>query len=56
MWEAVADYADGTSIKRLFEPKPWKTEQQDQYEIECWLIERHPGCTFYSVNWIFEEE
>ncbi len=52
MWEARAEYEDGTSIERYFEPNDNITENEDQYGIECWLLEEHPGCTWYSVNWI----
>jgi hypothetical protein len=52
MWEARAEYADGTRVERLFESNPRKNENDEQYELECWLIERHDGCVWYSVNWI----
>lgn len=50
-WIAVAEYADGTSIEKSF---PFhggsiREENQEQYDIECWLIHRHAGCTYYSV-------
>ena len=54
MWEARAEYADGTSVERLFEYHGGsiREENQEQYDIECWLIERHPDCTWYSVNYV----
>ena len=52
MWEARAEYADGTSVYRVFESDPCKGDADEQYELEQWLIERHDGCTWYSVNWI----
>lgn len=58
MWEAYAQYADGTEIRQYFtyqENDNWQSENERQYELECWLIERHPGCTFYSVSYITEE-
>lgn len=55
MWEAVAEYSDGTSVRRLFQYSATVNENQQQYDIECWLLDRHPGCTFYSVNYIEEE-
>jgi len=55
MWEARAEYKDGTSIERYFEASESLNENEDQYMIECWLLERHPGCIWYSVNWIYAE-
>lgn len=52
MWEARAEYADETSCELYFERNERYTENEDQYNIECILIERHPGCTWYSVNWM----
>ncbi len=54
MWEAVAEYADGTSVRRLFAYSEGRNENDQQYDLECWLLERHPGCTWYSVNYIEE--
>lgn len=54
MWEAVAEYADGSSVRRLFSNNENMSDNEQQYEIECWLIGRHEGCTWYSVNWINE--
>lgn len=51
MWEARAEYADGTTVERFFEDDENKPDADQQYEIECWLLERHPDCTWYSVNW-----
>lgn len=55
MWEAKAEYADGTSVCRYFEDDPRNGEADYQYCLECWLIERHPDCEWYSVCWIEEE-
>ena len=52
MWEARAEYADGTTVERLFEYNDRRSDNDQQYELECWLIERHPGCTWYSVNYV----
>ena len=52
MWEARAEYEDGTIVERYFEANDSIGEHEDQYNIECWLIERHEGITWYSVNWI----
>ena len=52
MWEARAEYKDGTSVERYFETSESLSENEDQYMIECWLLERHPGCTWYPVSWV----
>lgn len=57
-WEACADYADGTSICKLFpydEHDSYKEESERQYELEAWLLSRQEGCTWYSVNLMKEE-
>ena len=55
MWEAIAEYSDGTKIRRLFYYRHGVSESEQQYDIECWLLGRHEGCTFYTVNYIQEE-
>jgi hypothetical protein len=51
-WLAEAEYADGTTIERWF---PYNeggnpiAENDRQYDIECWLLEQHPDCTWMSV-------
>ena len=55
MWNAVAEYADGTRIEKNFpyyEDGNYQAECERQHELEAWLIEQHEGCTFYSVNYI----
>lgn len=52
MWEARARYKDRTEVDRLFEESPSLSEEEDQFRLEEWLIERHPGCVWYSVNWV----
>lgn len=54
MWEARADYADGTTVERLFADNG-RSDSDQQYAIECWLLERHPDCTWYSVNYVEAE-
>lgn len=54
-WLATADYADGTHIEKKFpytENGNYGLECERQYEMECWLIEAHDGCTFYSVDYV----
>lgn len=57
-WEAYAECADGTTIKKFFNYTGYPTytaEQNRQHEIEAWLIEvaceKHGGCEFYSVSY-----
>lgn len=52
MWNAVAEYADGTRIEKTFhytEGGDYRAECKRQYEIEAWLLEQHEDCTYYSV-------
>jgi hypothetical protein len=51
MWIAKAEYADGTTVERLFAYNDSQSESDQQYQIECWLIERHEGCIWYSVDY-----
>ena len=53
-WEAIAEYEDGTRVERLFAYNEHRPDGDQEYELECWLIERHPGCTYYSVNFVSE--
>ena len=55
MWEARAEYEDGTTIERLFCDNPSMSDEDRQYQLECWLVERRPGCVWYSVNWVQED-
>ena len=61
MWEAIAEYMDGTRIEKLFpyqENGNWLLENKRQNELECWLIEQteeHKGCIFYSVCYVDED-
>lgn len=54
MWEAVAEYEDGSRVRQLFDYNERESENEQQYRLECWLIERAKGCTWYSVNFIDE--
>lgn len=55
MWEAVAEYAGGESVRRLFAYSEYRDDNDQQYDIECWLLGLHPNCTWYSVNYIEAE-
>lgn len=53
MWNAVAEYEDGARIEKNFpycENGNYEAECEKQYQLECWLIEQHEGCTYYSVS------
>lgn len=55
MWNAVAEYADGTRIEKSFpynEAGNYGAECERQYELESWLIGQHENCTYYSVSYI----
>lgn len=58
MWEAIGRYADGTEIVKYFpyhEDDNYRKECERQHQLECWLIEEHDGCIFYSVGYVEEE-
>lgn len=52
LWEARAEYADGTTYEKYFAYNPERNESEQQYDIEAFLIERKEGCTWYSVNFV----
>lgn len=55
MWEAIARYADGIEIRKYFpynENGNYLAENERQYELECWLLEQHEDCVWYSVNYV----
>ena len=59
MWIARAKYADGSEIEKRFPYTAdgnYARECEEQYEIECLLLERETGspCVWYSVE--YEEE
>ena len=56
MWETRARYEGGTEIEQSFPANEHKSEAEQQYELECWLLEQHPGCVWHSVNWVKLEE
>jgi len=54
-WEAVGRYDDGTEIVKYFpyyEDGNYSAEADRQYSLENWIIDAHPGCNFYSVNYV----
>jgi hypothetical protein len=55
MWMASARYADGTEIEQYFpyrEDGNYNRECDRQYGLECWLLERHAECVWYSVVYV----
>lgn len=59
MWVARAKYADGSEIEETFSYNAngnYAKECDEQYEIECWLLERETDspCIWYSVD--YEED
>ena len=53
-WIGYAEYADGTYVEKEFPYNAnghYTKECEEQYDIECWLIEHHEDCTFYSVSY-----
>ncbi len=56
-WEARATYSDGTEIEKRFPytaAGDYRKEAKEQHKYENWLIEAHPGCEWYSVNYVDE--
>ena len=56
MWIARARYADGSEIEKEFPYTAngnYGKEYEEQYEIECWLLERETDspCIWYSVDY-----
>ena len=53
-WVARATYADGTEIEKTFAYTAngnYEKECEEQYNIECWLLNKHDDCTWYSVDY-----
>ena len=53
-WEARAEYADGTTVEKNFSYNDRRDDNDQQYDIECWLVERHPNITWMSENIVYE--
>lgn len=58
-WEAKAECADGATIERLFAYNEYEDDDEQQYDIECWLINRandlHGGVIWYSVTCVVDD-
>jgi hypothetical protein len=59
MWMARAKYEDGTELEKSFPYTAngnYSKECEEQYAIECWLLERETESpiTWYSVDYIEE--
>lgn len=57
MWVARAKYADGSELEKCFlytANGNYRKECEEQYEIECWLLERdtESPIVWYSVDYI----
>ena len=48
LWECRAEYEDGTTYDH--DVLSYRCDDDKQYELEEDLVTRHPGCTWYSVN------
>ena len=55
-WEALANYKDGFAIGKDF-PYPLndKKDDEQQHELEEWLLQAHDGCEWYSVEYVSED-
>ncbi len=53
-WEAYGEYADGSVIQKDFPytAKNYREECEEEFEIECWLVDRDVECLYYSVAFI----
>ena len=57
-WEGYAEYEDGSTarINRPYRANGnYDRECEEQYSIECELMELHEGCLYYSVDYISED-
>jgi len=53
MWEARAEYEDGTRVEKVFESNAlsYQQEEVERHQIESWLVGHRRGCVWYTVNW-----
>ena len=57
-WNARATYKDGYEVDELFPVKEYATENEQQYELEWWLLsqaEEHNGIEWFSVDYVNKE-
>ena len=58
IWELYAEYEDGTVIDETRAYDNSKTESEQQYDLECELIEENyysfGDCTNYSVTLVYD--
>ena len=52
MWEARAEYTDGRYIERWFDEDPYKSDNEQQYDLECWLLDQGEP-SWFSVTWVY---
>ncbi|MBR2644891.1 MAG: hypothetical protein IKD54_06330 [Clostridia bacterium] len=56
MWEAKAEYSDGSSVERYFADNARMSDSERQFQLEEWLLQYRDGCVWYSVTWIPDDE
>lgn len=60
-WEAIAEFDDGTTLEftRPVTVKGWQAENDQQYDIECDLLDRATATgkevVFYTVNFVCDD-
>lgn len=57
IWLAEAEYLDGKRIEKRVpytENGNYHREEETQYGLECWLVEQHNDCVWYSVSVVDE--
>lgn len=52
MWEASFRLSDGTEHSVLYSYDDRKGDNEQQYEIECAILGRHPDIVWYSVVYV----
>ena len=59
-WKAWAIYADGSEVICNFPYSAngnYVLEREEQYVIECWLLERDgPPAVWFSVDYVSDED
>ena len=54
MWEIRATYDDGMELEEYRGRDTFKSEEDDQQDLEEYAINYHEGCNWFSVNWANE--